>query len=340
MFENLDPKIKAQLDEVLKRSADGNPRYAEAYGDFLAKNISKALALPLRQGVLSGDIISDIFTVERFEPGVHVEYPLDFIAPGTEDELVAYTIPDQGYIPQKTFEGDYVAVPTYRIGGSIDWNLKYARDARWNIIARAGQALQVQFVKKKNDDGWHTLLAAAVDRNIVIYDGTAANGQFTKRLISLMKTAMRRNGGGNSTSLNRRMLTDVYFSPEAQEDMRNWNIDQVDEITRRQIFTAGDDILSRIFGVNLHVIDELGVGQEYELYFEGALGGTLPSGDVEIVLGLSKNPQSTFMMPVRGPGLELFNDPALHRHQRQGMYGWEEIGFAILDTRDLILGSL
>lgn len=339
MFENLDPKLKARLDDALRRSANTNPRLAEPYADFLASHVAKALSLPLRQGVLSGDIISDIFTRESFPPGTHVEYPLDFIAPGTEDELVAYTIPDQGYIPQKTFEGDYVAVPTYRIGGSIDWNLKYARDARWNIVARAGQALQVQFVKKKNDDGWHTLLAAAVDRNIIIYDGTAAVGQFTKRLVSLMKTAMRRNGGGNSTSLNRRALTDLYLSPEAQEDMRNWNVDQVDEQTRNKIFNAGDDILTRIFGVNLHVIDELGVGQEYQTFMEGALGISMPGGDTEIVLGLSKNPQSTFMMPIRDE-LQLFNDPVLHRQQRQGMYGWEEIGFAVLDGRDLILGSL
>ena len=54
-----------------------------------------------------------------------------------------------------------------------------------------------------NDDGWHTLLVAGVDRNVLVYDADAADGQFTKRLISLMKTVMRRNAGGNTGSLKR-----------------------------------------------------------------------------------------------------------------------------------------
>ena len=30
--------------------------------------------------------------------------------------------------------------------------------------------------KKMNDDGWHTILAAGVDRNILVYDGDATAG--------------------------------------------------------------------------------------------------------------------------------------------------------------------
>lgn len=41
--------------------------------------------------------------------------------------------------------------------------------------------------KKINDDAWHTLLAAGLDRNVVVYDSAATAGQFTKRLVSLMK---------------------------------------------------------------------------------------------------------------------------------------------------------
>ena len=77
-------------------------------------------------------------------------------------------------------------------------------------------------------------LSAAVDRNVLVYDGDAAEGQFTKRLISLMKTVMRRNGGGNSVTANGR-LSDIYMSPEGIEDIRNWGVDQVDEVTRRDL---------------------------------------------------------------------------------------------------------
>lgn len=302
--------------------------------------LAKALELPLRQGVLSGDILDGIFEVVPLAESATPEFPLDLLAPGTEKEHVAYTIPNHGYIPQRHVEGDYVMVPTYDCGNAIDWNLKYARDARWDIVGRAMEVYEAGFVKKLNDDGWHTLITAGFDRNIVVLDSDAANGQFTKRLVSLMKTVMRRNGGGNSTSVMRGRLTDLYVSPEAMEDIRNWNVDQVDEMTRRQIFLSeGDNALNRIFGVNLHDLDELGEGQEYQLFYENELGGVLPGSDVELVVGLDLEKNDSFVMPLREEP-SVFEDDTLHRQKRAGVYGWSEQGFAVLDNRRVILGSL
>ena len=136
-----------------------------------------------------------------------------------------------------------------------------------------------------NDDGWHTILAAGVDRNIVVYDSDAKLVSLARDLF-LLKTVMRRNGGGNSASNNRGMLTDLYVSPEAMEDIRNWGVDQVDEVTRREIYTAADGSVNRIFGVNLHDLDELGDGQEYQLFYENTLSATMPTGHTELVVGL------------------------------------------------------
>ena len=36
---------------------------------------------------------------------------------------------------------------------------------------------------------------------------------------------------------------------------------------------------------------------------------------------------------------DVFEDPALHRQQRAGFYGFAEIGFGVLDNRRVILGS-
>jgi len=290
--------------------------------ESLAANsqFAKALELPIRQGILSGDILDGIFEPITLSQSATPEFPLDFLAPGTEKDFVAYTVPNHGYIPERHVEGDYVMVPTYDIGASIDYLLKYARDARWDVVGRAMEVLESSFVKKMNDDGWHTLLAAGVDRNIVVYDSDAAAGQFTKRLVSLMKTVMRRNGGGNSASNNRGLLTDLYVSPEAMEDIRNWGVDQVDEITRREIYTAGDGTLNRIFGVNLHDLDELGEGQEYQLFYSSVLSGSLPTGDSEIVVGLDLRKRDSFIMPIREQ-VQIFEDESLHRQKRAGFYG-------------------
>lgn len=325
-----------ELTDLLVRS--GSLKKEEA----LSANaeFAKALELPLRQGVLNGDILDGIFEPIVLAQSATPEFPLDFLAPGTEKDFVAYTIPNHGYIPQRHVEGDYVMVPTYDIGASIDYLLKYARDARWDVVGRAMEVLEAQFVKKMNDDGWHTLLAAGVDRNIVVYDSDADNGQFTKRLVSLMKTVMRRNGGGNSASNNRGMLTDLYVSPEAMEDIRNWGIDQVDEITRREIYVAADGTLNRVFGVNLHDLDELGEGQEYQLFYDNVLNADLPSGhNTELVVGLDLRKRDSFIMPVRQE-VQIFEDDTLHRQKRAGFYGWAEQGFAVLDNRRVLLGAL
>ena len=323
-----------EMNQLLSRA--GSLKREESLA--ATSELAKALELPLRQGVMSGNILDGIFEAINLQPGATAEFPLDFLAPGTEKEFVAFTIPNHGRIPERHVEGDYVMVPTYDVGASIDWLLKYARDARWDVVGRAMEVLQGQFVKKNNDDGWHTLLSAGADRNILIYDGDASSGMFSKRLVSLMKVVMRRNGGGNSTSINRGELTDLYLSPEGHEDIRNWGVDEVDEFTRRDLITKEGGLLVRIFQVNLHTLDELGEGQEYQNFYTVDLSGTMPAGKNEILVGLDLRNNDSFVMPVRAP-VQVFEDEALHRQRRAGMYGWAEHGFAALDTRRVLLGA-
>ena len=322
---------------LYKKTGDNDQNVAYA----AQRQFAKALELPLRKGVLIGNILGNIFETFNVEPGASTEYPLDMISPGLEGEHVAYTNPGHGRIPERAVESDYVMIPTYSITSSIDYLLRYAREARWDVAARAAQVMEAGFVKKMNDDAWHTILAAGVDRNILVYDADAAAGQFTKRLVSLLKVVMRRNAGGNSASVKRGQLTDLYLSPEGVEDMRNWGIDQLDETSRREIYVANDGAgsVSRVFGVNLHAIDELGEGQEYQTYYADNLSGTLgPSSDVELVVGLDLAANDSFVMPVKQE-VTVFEDPMLHRQQRAGLYGFAEVGFGVLDNRRVVLGS-
>ena len=332
---NMKERPSDEFIALLKQSGSSD----KAVAIEAQREIAKALETPLRKGVLFGDVVTSIYEAMPLEPGATPEFPLDLLAPGTESEHIAYTNPGHGRIPERSVEGDYVMVNTYGITSSIDFLLKYAREANWNVIARAMQVLEASFVKKINADGWHTLLAASVDRNILVYDADAAAGQFTKRLVSLMKTVMRRNGGGNSVTANGR-LTDLYLSPEAIEDIRNWGVDQLDEVSRREIYVAADGgaPLTRLFGVNLHDLFELGDNQEYQNYFTSDLGGSIATGDVEVVICLEQASSDSFVMPVK-KDVEVYEDEALHRHQRQGYYGWAEIGFGVLDNRRVLAGS-
>lgn len=300
--------------------------------------LASAMSLPLRDGILSGNITDGIFQAYEMPIGQNPEYPIDLLNPGEEDDFIAWTNPGNGRIPEKQVESDYIVLQTYGIASSVDMLLRYLRDANWNVMARALQVMEAGFTRKLNNDGWYTLLGAAADRNILVYDADAANGFFSKRLVSLMKVVMARNGGGNASSLRKRRLTDLYLSPEALEDIRNWGLDQVDEITRREIFTTADGGITRIFGVNLHEVYELGAGNQYQLFFQNQLSGTMPSGDVEIVVGIDAT-GGNLIMPMR-EDLVVEVDETMRRSQKIGWYGTMEAGFAVLDNRDVMLGSI
>lgn len=332
MASSIFPKDLADLMVKAAYNGVGSPEAIKA-----ANELALAFALPLREAIFSGDILSGLFNPYPLGISDTPRYPTDLISPGSEKDFVAFTIPSAGKLPMRHVEADYIMLHTYRVGNVIDWDIRFSQQANWNIIARAMQIFEAGIVKKLNNDGYHTLLSAVASRNIMVFDANASAGQFTKRFVSLMKTTMSRNGGGNSTSMGRTELTDMYTSPEAIEDMRDWNVDQVDEITRREIFLSPDGTIPRIFQVNIHALDEFGVGQEYQLYFTNTLAGSLASSDEELVIGVDRN-KGTLIMPTVGE-FETFDDPMMHRSQRQGVYGWGEFGFASLDNRHVIAGS-
>lgn len=327
-------KPDAETIDLIRRS--GSMDYNAAM--TAQAELTVAIQEPLREGVLVGDVVRNIYENRVMEPGTEIEFPLDLLAPGEENEFTAYTNPGNGRIPERTLEADYVKVSTYGITNSIDWLLRHAREARWDIVGRSLQICEAGFIKKINDDGWHTLLAAAADRNLVIFDADATAGQFTKRLVSLTGIAMRRAGGGNTASLKRGKLTDIFMSPEGIEDIRNWGLDQIDEVTRREIYMTSDGSINRVFQKNLHDLDELGESQEYQLYFLNQLSGALNTGDVELAVGLDMSAGDSFLMPIKQE-VVMYPDPMLHRQQRAGSYGWCEVGFAVLDGRRVILMS-
>ena len=332
-----------RMIELLKRAGDNDVAVA-AQGRH---ELAKALELPLRKGMLRGDITGDIFEEEFLQPGVTAEYPLDLLTPGTEDEYTAYTIPAQGRIPEMHVQGDYVMVPTFEVGTSIDFATKYARDARWNVLGRAMQVMEGSVVRKKNSDAWRTIITAGYNRFLNVYDDKVIPGFFSKRLVELMKTVMRRQAGGNSTSVNRGKLERLYTSPEALGDIRTWDNTQVDPFTRRDLYVADDLDQINIFGVNIRAIDELGFGQEFQTYYDTTLGATMPTYSIggasqtklEIIVGLDLSHEGTFMNPVR-QAFQIQEDDTFKRQRRISMWGYLEHGFMASDSRRVLVGSI
>lgn len=335
MTYKLFEKPTPELTELFKQWGQADERAAARAG----REFTQGLTMPLRQGVLKGDILANIYEVEHLEKGQYPEYPLDMISPGTEHRYMAYTIPYTGRIPERHVSGDYLMVPTYRVGNSIDWDIRFTQVARWNVLGRAMQVMEAGFVLKANIDGWQTIISAGKGRNIVVYDAAASAGLFTKRLVLLMENLMRRYAGGNSTSVSRGKMTDIFVSPEAHGDVLTWDLTQVPESVRTQIWSNwGKGGLTQIGPVLIHDIDELGVGQSFQAYYDTTLGGTMGSSDVEIVVGLDLDNRDSFVNPVKQE-VELFEDMSFHRAGRAGIYGHREGGYSVLDARRVLIGS-
>jgi hypothetical protein len=328
-------KITPEMEAVLKLSASMDLNQSvPAFRQIIA-----AIVEPIQQGITDGDILGNIFDIVPFKPGVETRFPLDFFAPGTEGDYSAFTMPNTGYIPEKNVEGDYVVIPHFKVGVALDWSIQYAEDARWDVMARVMQAIEHMLQRKINLDGWRTIIGAGFDRNVYVNDGSATAGFLTKRLFSLLQLGMRRYGGGNSTSRSQFTVTDAFVSPECQEDIRNWPVADVDDITRREIYTAPGVGIRNVYGVDIHELFELGAGQVLQRFFE-SLGGTYPGSDTELIVGLCRNKVggSSFVMPLVEK-LKLYDDPTLLRSGRQGVFGWQRHGFGCLDNRNVLLAT-
>jgi len=336
-----------RLIEALRRTADNDPEVrAKAQRAFAA-----ALNAPLRQGVMDEDNLDDIYERQVLAAGAQAYYPLDIVKPGEEDNFVAFTYQNQNRIPERRVEADELWVPTYKIANAMDWDVDIARDARFDLVGRALQVYRAGYTRKLNYDGWTTILAAAVQRGLVVsganqgalpftgrsmVSSATLGGEFTKELVSRMIITMLRGGGGNMV---RTTLTDLYLSAEAIADMRAWDASDVSDFSRRELEVQGGGQLglSNIYGVVLHPMQEFGVGQDYQSIIED-LGASQPSGTTQYCIGLDLSTADSFVMPIRQE-LTTFEDPTLQRQLRAGVYGYMEQGFACLDNRRVLLGA-
>lgn len=300
-----------------------------------------AVSSPIKQGVLKGDITANIFETREFDPQTPVEYDTDFLTPTNTGEFAAFAVPHQGRIPERYLTSDYLTIRTYRVANAINWDQRYSKFARWDIVGRAMQVYEAGYVLKNNADAWHVILRAAKERNILAYDEFATAGLFTKRLVSVMEHLMRRNAGGNSTSMGRGKMTDIFVSPESHADVLSWDLTQIPEGVREQIWQNwGAGGITKVGQVLIHDLDELGVSQEFQNYMDNILGISYgSSGKSEIVVGLDLLNRDSFVNPITEK-VETFEDLTLHRSARNGVYGWGNWGYACLDSRRAMVGAL
>ena len=131
---------------------------------------------------------------------------------------------------------------------------------------------------------WYTTISTGVERNIIVYDADAAPGQFTKRLVSLMKTVMQ-------------YTTNLYVSPLVMGDINTWFDDTIiqDQNKRSIGYQQYENRLlqgiTQIYGVEIHTLKGLEKGGKYFSYYHQLhKNNRLPKNhDTELIIGLDRS---------------------------------------------------
>lgn len=347
---------KEELKELFKATASIENLEAK-------KEMAAAITVPILQKVRDGSLARQLFATEVLEPGAQASYPV-----ASDIEAPIFILPKLGYVPQNYIEapGEEVFVPTFTVGTSFDWSLRYAREGRVDIAQRAMTAAARAIIDYEEESAWRLLAPAATSAfpgmgllgprpaPIVQITGGPAAGFLSKELINQMMIKMERN---------RRTLTDIYCSPEDMGDVREWDESEIDDTTRREIYvSAGTSV---VFGVKLHKVHQLGATGKYNInsnnsgygIFKVGTGGNfndyspvhanvvndngelVTAGETQIY-GFDLTSNDSLVMPIKQELVFYDDSQNLHRDQKQGFYGWEEIGMAVLDTRMMVMGVI
>lgn len=346
------------MQALFRATAEVSPEGEAAYKAFAA-----ALTTPILQKVELESIMRQLFAVERLAPGAQASYPV------AEDfEVPVWVLPGLGYVAQNFIEGigEEVYVPTFTLSSSADWKITYARDSRIDIPQRAAARVAKDLANYEEECGWRVIVPAATSsfagkgllgsRPAPIYemDPTSTGaGYLSPQLINKMLVGFKRVG---------RTLTDLYVSPEDAADIREWTDTDIDPVTRREIFQASG--MGSVWNVRLHEVQHLGATGLYNINssdseygkFNADASNTFNSyvldnpnktnadgtvatlGETQIY-GFDLTTNDSLVMPIKKE-YEAIEDPTLLRVQKQGFFGWMEVGFAALDPRMLGMGVI
>lgn len=320
--------------------------------EMIMKGESIVTLAPVRPEIYQGDIVTDIFTVDMIGLDKLAEYPIEYVA--DSDDWLAFAIPDDGRLPERLTVTDSVTIRPFTIGNTAYWKESYNQLGNTFAIQKSRNRFNAGFVKKINDIGWKSIMTAASYADDTYVGTSGVSGVLSPSLITAMQVKMRRRVTNfNSASANKFTLTDLYVSPEAFASYLDlapnpttnvWPTAYTDGLVN-QMLAAGFNSSIRIHDVNVHVLDELGVGKEYETFITSqavtARSKSKPTGAREWVIGLdlSAAGRDNFVMPI-GQNIEITPDDTAYRNQRVGFTGKCSLNAGILDSRSVIIGAI
>jgi hypothetical protein len=301
--DTLSPAEKMELTKASLESPEAFAEWAEA------------LSLPLEVELDRESTVRNIFQV----------VPLDHNSPPTfpvlstdEQQGAAWVVPGLMLQPTQMIVADTVTVNTFEITSSIEWKRQFQRDGRFDVAAKCTNIMKQAVLVTEEDKGWALLKTASTKMNsaVTIADGSPGAGYLSKELINLLDVRMARHPT-NTRQQRGYQLTNLYANNERLADIREWTTTTIDPTTQREIFQ----------NAGLNGIWDIALNQYYFLEGTEVYGFDL------------RESANLGVMPIAQP---LITRPlvASEDRWRVGVKCLEEVGFAVLNARAIIKGTI
>lgn len=264
---------------------------------------------------------------------------------------------------------------TYQLDSAISFGKKNVRRARLDVIAKGIEWMAQEILVKQERHAWSTILQVLASASTKV-NGTAKNHAFRattadvfslndlSQLLTLGKRISMSFAAGSPAGSSAFGVTDLFVSPEIKEQVRGFVFNPMntrqatsgvssiplDDVTRREIFQAAGS--SELFGITLHELPELGLGQKYNTLFDVVCGtktfyqadGTSGGGQMgvtdEILVGVDLTKEA-LLRPVSLEGESgsevtvLPDDQFLARSKKIGYFSSVQNGWVCLDNKAL-----
>jgi hypothetical protein len=250
--------------------------------------------------------VRTIYQVEAVPAGAVPVYTNDV------QPIEAWYLPKFGQAPQNIVEIDEVTVPTFEITSNVEYKIRDAKHGRINIAERAMQRLTDAMVQFEETAGWAVISAAATSARTLTCSGiaalsaAAASGGLEKVVVDAAFEKMETNRDYQ--------VTDIYVGVDGMFDIRAWTQTAIDPVTQRELFVNAG--IPSIYGAQIHLVHFLPSGQAYFL---------------------DQRPTSHCLgyMPIRDE-MQTWDNPAAIEHFRVGVVSYEEVGFTVMDNKNIV----
>jgi hypothetical protein len=356
--------------ELLKRIGSKVPAESREAMEAFAAAIGPVISQVLEQAGTA----SLVYTDQPFSEDESPSYALDLFYNEDVNYVNVWSQKMAGGLPTSEIAGvAELKIATYRLDSAVSFLQKYARKHNLNVLSKAVEKMLQEVLIKQERQAWAVVLRALGEAN------TKVNGVVTKhtiasttqnifqvddlsRLITLAKRINSSFAGGTPVAPYSRGITDLFGSPEIKEQVRSFSYNPMntrgvpnsDESTavplpdaiRQNIFNSVG--MDEIFGINIHDLNELGLGYKYNVLFGNYATAGIAAGGAnfstttdEILVGIDLTKDAL----VRAIATDADNgstfsvkpdDQWVSRDEKVGFYGSLEEGRICIDARAIL----